>query len=84
MILSFGVALWDLMIKGNEIRQQFVYFGTMDKVDFINSDEGELYWIDQNELLNLHMLRINKNMIEQYFDNTNLGGVIIGTITIIV
>ena len=30
----------------DEIRQHYIYFGNTSKMNFINSDEGTLQWID--------------------------------------
>jgi 8-oxo-dGTP diphosphatase len=56
-------------IKEEEIRQQFVYFGKIERTDFTNSEEGELYLINQDDLLKLHLSRIIYFMLEHYYEN---------------
>jgi 8-oxo-dGTP diphosphatase len=69
-------------IKENEIRQQFVYFGSTAKKDLLVSEEGELFWISIDEIMNLNLSRINKYMIEHYLENQEREEIIVGTITI--
>ncbi|MFC5527958.1 NUDIX domain-containing protein, partial [Cohnella yongneupensis] len=44
-----------IRIKDSEIRQQYVYFGRTMKSELIMSDEGELSWVDQSEIVNLNL-----------------------------
>lgn len=45
----------------DEIRQHFIYFGRTTREDFVNTDQGELNWIDLSEILHLKMpLTVNK------------------------
>ena len=37
----------------DEIRQHYIYFRNTSKMNFINSDEGTLHWINPSEFLNL-------------------------------
>jgi 8-oxo-dGTP diphosphatase len=71
-----------LRIKENEIRQQFVYFGITEKTAFTNSEEGELHWINKNDLLQLQLSKIIHFMIEHYYENPHLEEISIGTITL--
>ncbi|GGH27129.1 hypothetical protein GCM10008013_28420 [Paenibacillus segetis] len=71
-----------LRVKNDEIRQQFVYFGKTNRSDAVASEEGELYWIHKDEILNLHVSRIIRFMIEHYFSNPDKTEVTIGTISI--
>jgi 8-oxo-dGTP diphosphatase len=65
-----------------EIRQQFVYFGKIERMDFTNSEEGELHWINKNDLLKLHLSRIIYFMLEHYYENPDQDGIMVGTITL--
>jgi 8-oxo-dGTP diphosphatase len=71
-----------LRIKEEEIRQQFVYFGKVERTDFTNSEEGELYWINQDDLLNLQLSRIINFMLEHYYENSDQEEIMVGTITL--
>lgn len=71
-----------LRTKDEEIRQQFVYFGKTSRTDYVNSDEGELYWIDQDKLLELRMSKIVSFMVEHYLSNPDRSEVMVGTITL--
>jgi 8-oxo-dGTP diphosphatase len=69
-----------LRVKEDEIRQQFVYFGKTQDRHYVSSEEGELYWVDENELLTLRTSRIINFMLQHYFDNPDLTDVMIGVI----
>lgn len=69
-----------LRVKEDEIRQQFVYFGRTTDRNYISSEEGELFWIEENELLNIRTSKIINFMLQHYFENRDLEEVIIGTI----
>jgi 8-oxo-dGTP diphosphatase len=71
-----------LRIKENEIRQQYVYFGSTAKEDLLASEEGELFWVSIDEIMNLHLSIINKYMIEHYLENQDREEILVGTITI--
>ncbi|MCR8645499.1 NUDIX domain-containing protein [Paenibacillus sp. N1-5-1-14] len=68
--------------SGGEIRQQYVYFGETKHMNFISSDEGELYWIHKNELIHLHTSKIIKFTIEHYLENPNQDDIWVGTVTV--
>ena len=70
-----------IRIKENEIRQQFVYMGKTQCEELVESDEGELLWIDQDDLMSLNISQIIKFMIEDYLNNKNLNMIKIGTIS---
>ncbi|MBO9610525.1 MAG: NUDIX domain-containing protein [Paenibacillaceae bacterium] len=70
-----------LRIKGDEIRQQFVYFGTTARSDFVNSEEGELHWVRRAEVLGLPMSAIVRAMLAYDFERADSSGIRVGTIT---
>jgi 8-oxo-dGTP diphosphatase len=70
-----------IRIKEQEIRQQFVYFGKSLKERFVQSNEGELSWVDYNEVLKLNLSKIIHFMLKHYFQSESQQDVIIGTIT---
>jgi len=53
-IVGFRLRYILLGLNGGEIRQQFVYFGETTHRQFVNSEEGELFWIPQTNLHELH------------------------------
>lgn len=71
-----------LRMKDEEIRQQFVYFGKTMSTSYVNSDEGELHWIDKDRILELRLSKIVNFMLKHYFENPNKDEITIGTITI--
>ncbi|KOR90254.1 hypothetical protein [Paenibacillus solani] len=50
-------------------------------MDFISSDEGELFWIHKNELLNLHTSKLITFSIEQYLENPDRDDILVVTVT---
>ncbi|MFC7681749.1 NUDIX domain-containing protein [Paenibacillus sp. GCM10028914] len=80
-IINFKLKYILIENSSGEIRQQYVYFGETKRMNFISSDEGELYWIHKNELMNLHTSKIIKFTIEHYLENPNLEDILVGTIT---
>jgi 8-oxo-dGTP diphosphatase len=68
--------------KEEEIRQQFVYFGKIERMDFTNSEEGKLHWINQDDLLKLNLSRIIYFMLKHYYENPDQEGIMVGTITV--
>ena len=66
----------------NEIRQQYVYFGETTHRDYIPSDEGELFWIHKNELLNLKTSKAIRFTIQHYLDNPGQTDIFVGTVTV--
>ncbi|MBW8347958.1 NUDIX domain-containing protein [Bacillus sp. IITD106] len=69
-----------LLEKNNgEIRQQYVYFGETKHLNFIPSDEGELYWVPKNELSALYTSKIINVTIEHYLNNKDIDDVFVGS-----
>ncbi len=79
-IKDFSLRYILLRLKDDEIRQQYIYFGRTDRKDLISSEEGELFWIKQEGLAQLHMSTLNRLMLEDYFRNPAGTGVKVGTI----
>ncbi|MCL2409375.1 MAG: NUDIX domain-containing protein [Oscillospiraceae bacterium] len=48
------------------IRQSYIYFGETDTTDFIDTDEGMLYWIEENQLLNREFSKTYGEMLKHY------------------
>ena len=64
----------------DEIHQHYIYFGNTSRINFINSDEGTLHWIDFSVVLNLEMPLTVKYMIEHFSNNPDEQSVIIGSV----
>ncbi|WP_252501787.1 NUDIX domain-containing protein [Sporosarcina sp. Marseille-Q4943] len=64
----------------DEIRQHYIYFGNTTKINFINSDEGALHWIDLSKILNLEMPLTVSHMLNHYFNHQNEQSVYIGSV----
>jgi 8-oxo-dGTP diphosphatase len=60
----------------DEIRQHYNYFGKTSIDNFINSDEGELHWIDLSDILNLEM----PLTVTHFFNNPNEQSVFVGSV----
>ncbi|WP_282935815.1 NUDIX domain-containing protein [Paenibacillus sp. RC67] len=80
-VLNFRLKYILIEMREGEVRQQFVYFGETKHPDFIVSDEGELFWIPQNELKQLRTSTLIKEMLEHYFLHPEVDHVIMGTFT---
>ncbi|MEK4713653.1 MULTISPECIES: NUDIX hydrolase [Sporosarcina] len=66
--------------NSGEIRQQYVYFGETKHMNFIPSDEGELFWVSKNELSGLYTSKVISSTIEHYLNNiTNTDDIFVGT-----
>lgn len=71
-----------IRIKENEIRQQYVYFGETAKHQLVTSNEGELYWLEMDEIMTKSISRINREMLEHYISHIEDQGIYVGVITI--
>ncbi|WP_231506255.1 hypothetical protein [Paenibacillus sp. UNC451MF] len=81
-IINFRLKYVLIEMREGELRQQFVYFGETKHPNFIVSDEGELFWIPQNELKQLRTSTLIKEMLEHYSLHPNENNVIMGTLTL--
>lgn len=52
--------------SASEIRVQYIYIGTSSTFEVIQTDEGKLYWIDKNDLLNREMSFTTRCVLERY------------------
>ena len=78
-IQSFSLKYVLLRIRNNELRQQFVYFGTTNTNQIGVTDEGTLHWIPSNHVFEYRMTDSNRLMLEHYFDNPPSNEVWVGT-----
>lgn len=65
--------------KRNELRQQFIYFGTTTKTELSTTDEGTLHWIPSNQVFDYGMTDSNRLMLRHYFDNEASNQVLVGS-----
>ncbi|MCS7460937.1 NUDIX domain-containing protein [Paenibacillus doosanensis] len=65
-----------------EIRQQYVYFGETTHRNFIASDEGDLFWIHKNELLNLKTSKMIQSTIQHFLENPDETSICVGSLTV--
>lgn len=65
--------------KQDELRQQFVYFGTANITAVGTTDEGTLHWIPCNQVFDCKMTDSNRLMLKHYFDNDQTDKVWVGT-----
>lgn len=65
--------------KEDEIRMQFVFFGSTDKTELVPSDEGELHWVEEARLNELNISTIIRKMLEHYSANRYDKRVFVGT-----
>ncbi len=54
--------------KDDEIRIQYIFFMETKVKTFMNTDEGELFWINKSNLLSLETSFANRSVIEHYFN----------------
>lgn len=64
----------------DEIRQHYIYFGSTSQINFTDSNEGTLHWIDQSKVLNLEMPLTVNHMLKHYINNPSQQSVFIGSV----
>jgi 8-oxo-dGTP diphosphatase len=52
----------------NEIRNNYIYFGNSNKREVVDTDEGKLYWVAKNELLNREFTDTIRIMLTHYLE----------------
>jgi 8-oxo-dGTP diphosphatase len=60
------------------IRQTYIYFGATDAEPTIETDEGELHWVSESELLNRPYTTTFSAMLEHYLHTPDSEHVIVG------
>ncbi|QSO55251.1 NUDIX domain-containing protein [Alicyclobacillus curvatus] len=65
--------------RKQELRQQFIYFGTTTKTELGTTDEGTLHWMPTSQVFNCKMTDSNRLMLMHYFDNEPSSRVWVGT-----
>ena len=64
----------------SEIRIQYVYFGDTNCRDIVDTDEGELYWIDRSHLFDRQLSVTSKLSLEHYLSNNQSNEIMVGTV----
>ena len=57
----------------SEIRQNYIYFGETSQTDVTQTDEGVLFWVNENDLLDSVDTRLSQDISPKH-DTTNLDG----------
>lgn len=76
----FALKLRYLIIRRfeNTIRQSYIYFGETDIENVIDTDEGELAWVPENELLNRTYTKTFGLMLKHYAQTPDEERVVVG------
>ena len=53
----------------NIIRQNYIYFGRTDKTEIIDTEEGELFWINEKDLLKKEFTKTFTEMMKHYLES---------------
>jgi 8-oxo-dGTP diphosphatase len=67
--------------RNDEIRQQYIFFGSTLATEVFSNDEGELHWIDKSEILDLEMPLTIRCTLEHYLNTKDSQVIHIGTMT---
>ncbi|MHB0886900.1 MAG: NUDIX domain-containing protein [Bacillota bacterium] len=67
--------------KADEIRVQHIFFGASSVRDVIQTDEGELRWISESDLLNRELSFATRSVLEHYLKvGHKIDPIMVGTI----
>ena len=71
--ISFLKLRYLLILQKNKniIRQYYIYFGETNTREFINTNEGVLHWVKENELLEYEFSKTFSEMVEHFIENRN-------------
>ena len=56
-----------IRLNQSEVRQQFIYTATTGRRDISQSEEGELFWIPRDQVLDREIPFIFRQLLEHYF-----------------
>lgn len=68
-----------IRLNQQEVRQQFIYTGRTGKRKVNQTDEGELFWIPREQVLDREIPFIFHRLLEHYFENGPSPHVWVGT-----
>lgn len=68
--------------RENEIRIQYVYFGESHKTEVTHNEEGELFWLRIDDVLNLELSPTIRFLLSHYLESgQDTQDVLIGTVS---
>jgi len=70
-----------MRLFGTEIRQQFFFVGRTNANPTVETDEGELFWVPRDEVLNRDLPFVFRTLLEHYFAHEHDERVWIGSAT---
>lgn len=62
----------------NTIRQSYIYFGDTDIIDIVDTNEGKLHWIHENDLLELEYTKTFSAMLKHYLNTLEYDKIVVG------
>jgi len=62
----------------NTVRQNYIYFGKTDKTEIVDTEEGKLHWIEEEDLLNREFTKTYTEMMKHYLKNKYCDKVYVG------
>ena len=66
--------------RKEEIRIQYIYFATSKTKQFVNSEEGELFWIAKEELFEREFTATNQIVLSHYIEfGDKINDILVGT-----
>ncbi|UVI27991.1 NUDIX domain-containing protein [Paenibacillus spongiae] len=71
-----------LRLKGDEMRQQYVYAGRTKHTNVVESDEGELGWHTPEEARGLRSSAIHHAVFDHYMENPDREHICTGTMSV--
>lgn len=64
-----------------EIRIQYVYFGNTQQIKIHQTDEGQLFWIDESELFNRELTYTTRMLLKHYVEHgQNVQRILVGVV----
>ena len=59
-----------------ELRQNYHFFGTTNSADVVNTDEGQLMWLDEREIDNLDFVITAKTVLDHYLSKNRINKIL--------
>ncbi|MDY0235259.1 MAG: NUDIX domain-containing protein [Gudongella sp.] len=66
---SLKYIVYNRDVDRNEIIVNHIFFGNLDSKEFVDSDEGKLFWVDKEDVLEKEFHPIIKIILASYFKN---------------
>ena len=76
----FDLSLRYIIIRQfkNIVRQNYIYFGKTDKMEFIDTKEGTLHWINEENILEKEYTKTFTEMMKHYLNNKFCEKIVVG------